>query len=411
MPSGTRQGALGESAVEPRILPPAPDGGVEGLAQAGELEAEHGDGVAGQRAPAEAEAQNAQPAEPGVQVGGGAPPANGGVAAEPANSDLQPTMLQLGQMLHNSMLSQTALQQQLQFFAQRQHTMSEASLAALQRIGRFEAAAPAPASSASAPAAQGAVPAVPLLPALAARAARSADREAGAREDAPAARVPGWDWHPDTLLTVIDENTNKLPDSFHAKIKHLSFGEGAEFKRSYKMLCRFDSWRLHLLDYLALVDLGDEQRQFAVEWLWELGDISGGDAGDTQGPMALIQARMAVLMTPANQRPSVEAYITNQDQPLDPMTLVHPGLAAMQATAVARDVTQQMRALAGSRSKEHEDDALAAERLEDAARAARAARGRGRDDYGAARGALRGGGGARGGAGRGRGRGASARHA
>ena len=108
--------------------------------------------------------------------------------------------------------------------------------------------------------------------------------------------------------------------------------------------------------------------------------------------MAIGSNRMAVLMTPNNQRHSVEAFIANMDQPFDPMALVHPGLASMQATAVARNVTQRMRLLAGSRSQEAED-ALASEQLasERAAAVRAAGLGRGDGDNGRAQGAPRGG--------------------
>ncbi|KAJ1465958.1 hypothetical protein T484DRAFT_1863032, partial [Baffinella frigidus] len=385
MPSKSRPGTLENPGAESRDSAPPPTGEVARPDQVGELRTgARGDAVAAQRALAEAGAHNAQSAESGAQVDGGVPLANGGVPAEPGDAQPNPQLAnmqlgqqQLGQMIASSMQAQNAFQVGWQASAQRQQTTSDQMVTALQHLGTL-LSAPAPVHVPPAPAA--AAP-VPVLPALAAVAPR-AERAPGAREDAPVAHTPRWGTHDHTLLPTIDENTNKLPDSFHNKTKNLTGSEAAEFKRCYKGLCRFDSWRLHLLDFLAL-DLPEEQRTWAVEWLWELGDIQGGDAGDTQGPMALAQARMAVLLTPANQRSAVEAYISGQDTPLDPMTLVYPGLAAMQATAVARDVTQQMRALAGARSKEAEDDALAAERLEAARVAGRA---RGGDDPGAARG-------------------------
>ena len=69
--------------------------------------------------------------------------------------------------------------------------------------------------------------------------------------------------------------------------------------------------------------------EWANDFLWELGDVNGGDDGDQQGLLAIVSNRMAVVMTPNNKRQSVEAFIANMDQPLDPMAMVHPGLASM----------------------------------------------------------------------------------
>ena len=325
MPSKPRGVRLEESAVEPRNLPPAPAGGVETTDQDAVPGSDgRGDGVAAPEAPAEVGVQRAR-AEPDAQANGGAPAANGGAPA--GSGDLPELDGGMAQMLHNSMQAQSEFQRDFQAHAQQQRSVTEATLAALQRLG------------------QG--PAAPEPPALAARAAPAAVPEAGAGDQRPVASSPNYGWHPESSWVPLDDHTSKLPESFINKTRHLTAGEMLEFKRSYKMRVCFDSWHMHLLDFLNS-NITEEQRKWANEFLWELGDVNGGDDGDQQGPLALVSNRMAVLMTPNNQRQSVEAFIANMDQPLDPMALVHPGLAAMQATAVARNVTQQMRSSAGA---------------------------------------------------------------
>lgn len=408
MPSRSRGARLEDPAAEPRELPPAPAGGVEIAEQDGAPGSDgRGDGIAAPGAPAEGGVLSAR-VEPDAQADGGAPAANRGVPAAPGNLPVPgvgQSGLELAQMLRQSMLAQAEFQRECQVNAQQQRSVNDATLEALQRLGRAPVA-PAPLPEAAP---------VPVLPALAARDAPAAALEAGAADPPPVTSVLGWGLHPESLWVPFDEHTNKLPEVFVNKTKHLTVGEMFDFKRNYRMRVTFDSWHMHLVDFLNS-NITEEQRRWANEFLWELGDVNGGDDGDQQGPLAIVSNRMAVVMTPNNQRQSVEAFIANMDMPQDPMAMVHPGLASMQATAVARNVTQQMRALAGSRSQEAEDDALASEQLatERAAAWRAAGRGRGGGDNGGAQGAPRGGGRGRGGggaAGRGRGRGTSAHYA
>ena len=259
MPSKSRGAKLDDSAAEPRDLPPAPAGGGEIAEQDGIPGSEgRGDGIAAPGAPAEGGVLRAR-VEPDAQADGGVPAANRGVPAESAN---------LAQMLRDSILAQTEFQRELQANAQQQRSVSEATLEALQRLGR-------------APVAQAPLSEAVPLPVLQAPAAVL---EAGARDSLPVVSVPNFGPHPESSWSTLDEHTNKLPDAFLNKTKHLTVGESLEFKRNYKMRVFFDSWHMQLVDFLNS-DITEEQRKWANEFLWELGDVNGGDDGDQQGPL------------------------------------------------------------------------------------------------------------------------------
>ena len=85
MPSKPCGAKLGDPAVEPRELPPAPAGGVETAEQEGVPGSDgRGDGIAVPEAPTEGGVLRAR-VEPDAQADGGVPLANKGVPAVPGN--------------------------------------------------------------------------------------------------------------------------------------------------------------------------------------------------------------------------------------------------------------------------------------------------------------------------------------
>jgi hypothetical protein len=393
-----------DGAVEPRASEP-PQRGEAHDAQDRGLEADaQGDRVAAQNVAASEDGANGgnavDAADPAV---GEHSAGNGQAGAGPLDlSMLLQQNAAIGQHLISEQAQMQAREAQQRARDDQQQQLNMAMFQALQTLQASAAAAAVPAASSASPL----VPPLPVLPALAPAAQGAPEGlgtapTGGAHPQLQIVRVPGWGWHPSSKWAYLDENETQVPETSRHEFKHCSPGELVDSVRWWRQIAFLDSSKLHYEDFLADPDITEDQRVWAVQSLWALGSTTNIEEGDLLGPLAIALNRMAVLVTPQNRRTAVESLISGKEGQTGLMELCRADIKAMQVSAHEREVSAQMRAFAGSRTKEAEEDNLAAEarRVKEAAAAAA------RAQQGARGGAAGGGAAARGGRGGGGGRG------
>jgi hypothetical protein len=355
-----------------------------------------GDGVAAQIVAASGGAANEGDAARAANPDAGQGPAGQAVAGAAELAELLQQNRAIGQHLMSEHQLQRAREEQQQAKEAQQQQMNQAMIEALRSLQTSLAPAGggAPPSHVPAPpgppppsqAAQGAPGAQGIAPVAAGAAPRFAIRRCG--------------FHANNRWHSLDDDQTQVPEVSRPELKHCSPGEQLEATRLYRLISSLEDMRLHILDFLADPDLTPEQGLGAADELWLLGSTENAEEGHLLGPLAIALNRFAVLLTPQNRRAEVETVIAGKEGKLSLLELCRSDISALQTSANERALTTLMRNFAGSRSKEQEEDNLAAEakRVREAQyRAQQAARG----GAGGGQGAR--GGGRGGGAGRGRG--------